>query len=87
MEEQELLLSLIRLGIGQTITVNNLTSNVNWGAIQALAEQQGLSGIVLDGIEGLPADIRPPKASLLQWIGEVLQSESIHAVQYKVATE
>ena len=87
MEERELFLSLIRLGVGQVITNNSIASSINWGTIQALAEQQGLSGIALDGIEGLPAAIRPPKASLLQWIGEVLQSESINTAQYKAATD
>ncbi len=79
-------LQLVRLGIGTANRVS-LPENINWGEIEVLAEKQGLSGVVLDGIEGLPASIRPPKASLLKWIGEVLRSESINAVQYKAATE
>jgi len=39
-----------------------------------LATKQGLSAVVLDGIEKLPDSSRPPKGLLLQWIGESLQN-------------
>lgn len=52
----------------------SLTENIDWHAIKALASQQGLSAIVLDGIEKLPKDQRPPQQLILQWVGEVLQS-------------
>lgn len=63
-------LSLIRLGIGHTASIS---IGVDWTAIEALATRQGLSAIVIDGIERLPEDKRPPKPMLLQWIGETLQ--------------
>jgi len=65
------LLSLIRLGIGH----NRIPSQkcINWDAIEALAEEQGLLAIVLDGIEKLAGDQRPPQEQLLNWIGTVLQ--------------
>lgn len=65
-------LSIIRLGIGKVSP--NLSMIVDWQAIKALADKQGLTGIVIDGIEMLPDTRRPPKELLSQWIGEVFQS-------------
>ncbi len=64
--------ALVRLGIGHSMGA--LPETMDWPAIQTLANKQGLSAIVIDGIEKLPEKLRPPKVLLLQWIGEVLQS-------------
>ena len=56
-------LSLIRRGINQSAT-NDL--NVpDWMELQALATRQGLAAVLMDGIEQLPLELRPPKALLL----------------------
>lgn len=65
-------LTLVRLGIG-TSKDANIPNDVDWNELKALAERQGLSAIVLDGIEKLPDGQRPPKVFLLEWIGETLQ--------------
>ena len=44
-------LSLVRLGIGHYSVA--LPQNVDWNELKALAERQGLSAIVPDGIERL----------------------------------
>ena len=83
MEQRELqksFLSLVRLGIGQSD--NEFTSVEDWSALQALAMEQGLYAIVLDGIEKLPESSRPPQVTLLEWIGEVLQSYDYAYEQY-----
>ena len=67
------LIKLIRLGIGHK-DVSNYTDSVDWQAIKAHADKQGLTAVVVDGIEQLPDAKRPPKEMLLQWIGEVFQS-------------
>lgn len=69
---QESFLSLVRLGIGHYALP--LPEQVDWTAIETLAGQQGLSAIVIDGVEKLPEEKRPPKMALLQWIGEVMQN-------------
>lgn len=56
---------------------------IDWSAIRTLAEQQGLYAIVLDGIEKLPASVRPPQEMLLEWIGEVLQGYEYRFEQYE----
>ena len=70
------------MGLGHAgITIPNI---VNWTELKALAEQHGLLGVVVDGIE----EIRrkrlggrcnlPDKLFLTQWIGEV-----IHEYEYR----
>lgn len=72
MNHQETFLQIVRLGIGHY--VGRVTGEIDWNEMQALAEQQGLSAVVMDGVEKLPETQRPPKITLLQWIGEVLQN-------------
>lgn len=70
-----MLLALTRLGIGHTAIVE--TRSIDWDKIKTLAYTQGLSAVVLDGIEKLQkqgvSGILPDKQTLRQWIGEVLQ--------------
>lgn len=78
-------LSLVRLGIGHA--VDPLPETIDWEAVENLALQQGLSGIIADGIERLSVDKRPPKKDLLQYIGLVMQDETRYAIQQKAACE
>lgn len=80
METIEAFLTLVRLGIGHK--GGNLSGKVDWMAIRAHAEKQGLYALVLDGIEQLPENQRPPQEVLLEWIGEVLQSYEYCYEQY-----
>ncbi len=74
-------LSLVRLGIGHTSDF--VYKDIKWNEIENLAAEQGLTAVVLDGIERIPEGIRPPQMVMLQWIGEVLQNyESIY-VEYE----
>lgn len=82
---QQSFLSLVRLGIG--LPVSNIAIVTNWKYLETLAKQQGLLPIVVDGIEKLPEEQRPPKELLLQWIGEVLQGESVYDLQKAVAVD
>lgn len=66
-------MSLIRLGIGHYS--GPLPKQIDWSAIETLAGQQGLSGIVVNGIEQLPQDARPPKSTILEIIGASLMVE------------
>lgn len=77
---QETFLSLVRMGIGHS--ESNPHEAIDWQAIQALATEQGLYAIILDGIEKLSAGNRPPQEFLLEWIGEVLQGYEYQYEQY-----
>ena len=69
---QSVFLSLVRLGIGHIS--GPLPEQIDWNVIEAIANQHGLLAVVVDGIERLPEHQRPPKALLLEWIGNSLQS-------------
>lgn len=69
---EEFFLSLIKLGIGNA-SVAQVPEQIDWNALEELAVQQGLLAVMVDGIEMLPEDKRPPQPVLLQWIGETLQ--------------
>jgi hypothetical protein len=77
------LLALTRLGLGNTGGV--LPDSIDWTIIKNLAEQHGLSAVVLDGIERLPDSERPSKEFMLQWIGEVLQNYEYRYELYRRA--
>ena len=74
---------LARLGIGHSS--EKFSNDIDWNALQALAERQGLSGVIVDGVEKLPLEQRPPKPVLLQWIGEVLQGYEYRYELYRRA--
>ena len=78
-------LQLIRLGIGHS--AEQLCEPVDWNAIESLATRQGLLGVVLDGIQLLPEDQRPPKVQMLQWIGQVMQGYEQRYGEYRKAIE
>ena len=82
---QDTFLALVRQGI--CIPVQIPTEVIDWPAIQALAIEQGLYAIVLDGIEKMPASSRPPQEFLLEWIVIVMQDEARFSEQQKTARE
>lgn len=77
-------LSLVRLGIGNASRAQ-VSENNNWEEIEALGARQGLSAVIVDGIEKLPMEKRPPQNLLLQWIGETLQNYEYRYESYKKA--
>lgn len=71
---QDFLLQLVRIGIGNDNPKKVIVpESIDWNGLEALAAEQGLSAVLVDGVERLPEGIRPPKPMLLQWIGETLQ--------------
>lgn len=85
---QSFFLDLVRLGIGE-ITPDHVHwgGQIRWSAIQALAVNQGLLAVVLDGLEKMPFDYKPQKIELLQWIGEVVQNEAVQREQQNTSEQ
>lgn len=89
---KELFFALVRLGIGHQL-VSSLTfqvsSEVDWVQLKALADQHGLSAVVLDGLN----EVSKSNSQLstlnsqfkLSWIGEMMQSYEQRYVQYENA--
>jgi len=82
-DNYELFVSLVREGINHQHSP--FSQNVDWKIIKTLADEQGLSAVVLDGIERLPDSYRPSKEYLLEWIGEVLQNYEQRYALYEKA--
>ena len=59
----------------------------DWQALEELANELGLLGVMLDGVEKLPRELRPEKKAILQSIGQLIQSEQQYAVQEHAAAE
>ena len=78
-------LQLVRLGIGHTDTTE-ITDNVDWNGLKALAEKQGLNAVVLDGVEVCHIESVPLRQKL-EWIGAVVQNETIQKEQQKTAEQ
>ena len=76
----ESLLSLIRLGIGNSSRFPS--GKINWTTIRDFAAEHALSAILLDGIEKLPEKLLPPKEYSLSLIGEVLKGYEYRYQQY-----
>ena len=74
-------LALTRLGLGNA-GVASLVS-IDWNELKDLAEQHGLSVILLDGINCLPPNKQLPRYFILQWIGEVLQEDEDRYYRYR----
>ncbi len=95
-------LQLVRLGIG-TGTINDsqlvVCVSEDWATLKALADAQGLSAVVLDGLNeirskhfdrlGNQNDVRdersPSQVFVLQWIGEVMKNYEARHAKYEKA--
>lgn len=76
-------IQLVRLGIGHRADI--FIKELDWKNINALAERQGLSAIIVDGVEKLPEQQRPVKDELLQMIGQVVQGYEYRYELYRRA--
>lgn len=87
----EIFLRLVRLGIGSaagvSLPVTGPLSVADWQALEDLANEHGLLGVMLDGVEKLPRELRPEKKAIIQSIGQLIQSEQQYAVQEHAAME
>lgn len=85
----ESFLQLVKLGIG-TSKDAEIPKDIDWEALKALADVQGLSAVVLDGIDKLNTNQPNSTNTLslefkLEWIGEVLQDYEQRYALYQKA--
>ena len=78
---EQALLRLVRLSLAANAVSEDalLPTGIDWPALLAMAWRQGVSALVLDGLERLAENQRPPKPLLLQWIGRVAMMEQLYA--------
>lgn len=78
-------MALVRLGIGHNNT--GFPNNIDWPTIKALADQHGLSAIILEAINSGPTNLSDsvPVQMKLEWIGEVIQNYESRFAAYQKA--
>ena len=74
---------IVRLGIGHS--ASPILNKIDWNTMEILAARMGLSAVIIDGLERLPDEQRPPKMLLLSWIGTVVQAYERRNEQYRRA--
>ena len=65
-----LFLELLQVSLENRERLSRVPTANEWEIIYDDSERQTVTGILLHGIERLPAEQRPPQVFLLQWIGE-----------------
>lgn len=84
---QELFIELLQISIGTRKCFSRVPNVHEWDAIYAEAEKQAVLGVIVDGLERLPGNQRPPKIMLLQWIGVVQLMEQTYKIHCERAKE
>lgn len=90
-ETIEVFFRLVRMGVGNDASRRAMMpANTDWTQLKALADMQGLSAVVLDGINSVhESDVMVnssfPLQMKLEWIGEVLQNYEQRYKQYENA--
>ena len=64
-----LFFELLQVAVGNRECLSRVPSDGEWCDLYDESERQALTGILLHGIERLPAEQRPSQEILLQWIG------------------
>lgn len=74
--EQKAFTALIRAGLwGAEADASLFSAQTDWAALYRRGQQQALLGILLDGIQTLPPDLRPERTFYLQWCAAVFRIE------------
>lgn len=82
-----LFFELLQVSLGTRDELSRVPSVAEWGELLEEARRQTVVGVMLDGMERLPAEQRPSKAFLLQWIGVVQMMEATCRLHHKRARE
>lgn len=80
MNGDEILLSLIRVGLGHGVEA--LSADVDWQDVHERARHHGVTAIAMDGI--LASGITLPREELLSWMMDTVNIESAYARGVKV---
>ena len=58
-----------------------------WDALYKLAKDQGVTALVFEKLESLPAEVAPPKQLMLQWFSHTLSIGKQMERKYLVAAD
>lgn len=79
-------LSLLRIALGTQTELPRPLTATEWLGIYNMARVQWLVGVLMDGIERLPENMRPPEGLRLDWIGQALYIEQCNHLMTHVAS-
>ena len=82
---EEAFFKLLRLSIGTGHGLDVVLDGDGWAEVYAIARKQAVAAIVLDGVERLPDGRKPPKETLMPWIGLVQQIENRNRMLNRLA--
>ncbi len=76
---QDLFIELLQVTVGTRDNLSRVPTPIEWLEISDNGKRHAVGCILLEGIERLPENQRPPKMLLLQWIGmgEMLKQQNI----------
>lgn len=75
-----LFFELLQVAVGNRERLSRVPTAVEWSDLYEESERQAVTGILLQGIEQLPAEQRPFQDILLQWIGvgQMIEQQNHH---------
>lgn len=75
---QDLFLDLIQVSLGTRDSLSRVPTSVEWNELFNEAQKQAITGVFLNGLDGLSKDQLPVQDVLLQWIGigEILKQRN-----------
>lgn len=82
-----LFIELLQISVGTLDKLSRVPNACEWSSILTEAERQAVVGVLVDGLERLPQEQRPPKEYLLQWIGVAQLLEQAYKIHCKRAIE
>ena len=76
-------LELLQIALGNRERLSRIPTAKEWEGIYDESGRQAVTGILLHGLDKLPAEQRPPQMVLLQWRGEGQMIEQLNQVMDK----
>lgn len=80
-------LELLQVSLGGRDKLSRVPSEAEWEVLFLEAQRQCVVGVLLDGVEHLPAEQLPYKQMLLQWIGLGQITDNAYSLQCNRAKE
>ena len=78
MTKEEIFFRLVRIALGNETGLPGKLTEEEWNCMANLSRKQALGGIIMQAIEKLPPEYRPPQKILFQWIGWTGKIENVN---------
>lgn len=84
---RNLFIEILQMALGTRERLSRVPNGAEWIALRQESQRQAVLGLMVEGLELLPKEQRPPKELLLQWIGQVQMNESSYQLHCERARE